>query len=76
MTGTGYSNNIFEYSNRSYSCNVILYTKGSDASNDMRLACDASAIEELVYDSSLNDLVINGHIIYVDRYGTVDKLMN
>ena len=71
MTGTGYSNNIFQYSNRSYTCAVTLY----NSSNDIRVVCDSLAIEEISYESKLNDLVLSGYIIYTDKYGNVDKLM-
>jgi hypothetical protein len=73
---TNYARNIFEYSNRSYTCLVSLYTRETDPSNEMRMACDASDVEEIVYEGKLNDLLLKGHIIYIDKYASVDKLIN
>lgn len=71
-----YSSNIFEYSNRSYTCMVTLYTREQDPSNELRMACDGSDIEEIVYEGKFNDLVLTGHITYVDKYANVDKMIN
>jgi hypothetical protein len=40
------------------------------------MACDASDVEEIVYEGKLNDLLLKGHIIYIDKYANVDKLIN
>lgn len=76
MTTANYASNIFEYSNRSYTCMVTLYTKEQNPDNDMRMVCDSRDVEEIVYEGKLNDLLLQGHIIYTDRYGNVDKLIN
>jgi hypothetical protein len=40
------------------------------------MACDGSDIEEIVYEGKFNDLVLTGHITYVDKYANVDKMIN
>ena len=71
-----YARNIFEYSNRSYTCLISLYTRETDPTNEMRMACDATDVEEIVYEGKLNDLLLKGHIIYIDKYANVDNLIN
>lgn len=73
---TNYANNIFEYSNRSYTCIASLYTKNNNQDIDQRMTCDMAGIDEIVYENELNGLLVSGYIIYTDRYASVDKLIN
>lgn len=70
-----YSNNCFKYSNKKYTFFVNLYT-GNGKEDDLRVSLDAADIEEFVYENKLNDLVMQGHVIYTDKYAQIDKFIN
>ena len=65
-----YSNNIIEYSNKAYSISITICPDSKMASNmDNCVTLDAQVIEEISYTSELNNLVLVGHIIYIDKFG-------
>lgn len=70
------ANNTFKYSNKVYTVSVVLYTNTGDKTKDLRIALDAIDIEEIVYEGKFNDLLLRGHVIYIDRYAQVDKMLN
>ena len=70
-----YDSNTFKYSNHTYTVAVNLYTKTTDPNDSIAVSLDAVDIDELVYESKLNDLLVQGHIIYTDKYAMVDKLL-
>ena len=72
---TNYSNNIFKYNNKNFSFFASLYT-GNNEDSDVRASLDCADIQEFVYESKLNSLVLTGHIIYTDKYAYVDKFIS
>lgn len=71
-----YSQNTFKYSNKNYTLNVLLYTETGDENTRVEAALNGNDIELLRYSQSLNSLVIDGKIIYMDKYAAVDKLLS
>ena len=72
---TNQLNNVFRYSGYSYTIAINLYTLNANPNDNLRVSFDAADVEQVVYESKLNDLLIKGHIIYTDKYAMVDKLM-
>lgn len=71
-----HSQNTFKYSNKQYTLNILLYTSTGDENTDMKVAFNGGDIELLEYGSKLNSLLIDGKILYVDRYAMVDKFLS
>lgn len=69
------TSNTFKYSNNTYTVAVDLYTKTSSKADQVNISLDPVDIEEIVYESRLNDLMLTGHIVYIDRYAAVDKML-
>lgn len=62
------SSNTFEYSKKTYTLVATLTSSSSNAANDVNISLDPVDIEEIVYESKLNDLLVTGHVIYTDKY--------
>ena len=71
-----YNSNTFKYSNYTYTVDVTLYTVAGSPKDGISISLDAADIEEVVYESKLNDLMVKGHVIYTDKYAMVDKLLS
>lgn len=73
-----YNSNTFKCksSNKVYTLLVTLFTKSGDPKDDLQVSLDAADIEEVTYESKLNDLLLRGKVIYVDKYAMVDKFIN
>ena len=70
-----YAPNIFTSSGRAYTVNVTLMPDLDMYPDDPCVSLDANDIEELSYTSELNSLVMTGSVIYVDKYGLVDRFI-
>lgn len=71
-----YSNNTFKYDDKGYTLLVSLFTNTGDEKHDLNVSLDIADTIEVVYESRLNDLLVSGHIIYVDKYAVVDRAFN
>ena len=71
-----YDSNTFNYSNYTYTVAVNLYNIAGKPTDGVHASLDAADIEEVVYESKLNDLLVKGHVIYTDKYAMVDKFLN
>ena len=71
-----YSSNTFTYFDKSYTLNLTLYTLSSSSSTSMvdPVSLDGQDIESFEYSTKLNSLVVEGKVIYQDKYGKVDRL--
>lgn len=69
-----WSTNIFKYNNTRYSIFISLYT-GYSGRYENNMSLDINDLDEFVYDNDLNQLIISGHIIYTDKYGIIDKIL-
>ena len=63
----------FKYSNKSYNIVVTLYTETGNPKDDISRSLDMNFIDEVMYESELNDLVFYGHVIYTDKYAFIDQ---
>ena len=62
----------FKSSNKSYNIVVTLYTETGNPKDDISRSLDMNFIDEVMYESELNDLVFYGHVIYTDKYAFID----
>lgn len=71
-----YAPNIFQSGDgRQYALVITLSPDPDSSAEDNAVSLDALGIEEFNYTSELNSLVLTGQIIYVDKYGLVDKFL-
>lgn len=65
-----YSSNTFTYSGYTYTLDISLFTE------DISTAFDGKDIEQFEYSTKLNSFVVDGKVVYRDRYARVDKFMS
>ena len=73
-----FTNNIIKCSNTDYVINVSIYPDPNMKRADNAVetvVLDGYAIEEISYTSSLNQLVMTGYVVCIDKYGKLDSLL-
>ena len=66
----------FKYSNVSYNIIVNLYTDPDRDGDTLDATLDMNFLEEVMYESELNDLIVYGRLVYVDKYAFIDRFKN
>lgn len=70
------ASNTFKYSNKTYTITATLYTNTGDKETDVNIGLDPTDIECIEYEGKLNDLLLRGKVVYVDKYARVDRILN
>lgn len=68
-----YASNAFMYNGTRYVLQVVMHT--FDNIEDS-CALDILSLDRFEYTNQLNDLLLHGHIVYVDKYGILDKFLD
>ena len=71
-----YSPNTFTYSGKQYTLNITLYTSTGSEKTDLHSALTGNEIEVFEYSTKLNSLLVEGKVLYVDRYAEIDKFLS
>ena len=69
-------NCIFKYNNQAYTVIASLFTNTGDETRDLHATFDIGDIEEIVYETKFNDLMVKGYLTYIDKYAIVDRAFN
>lgn len=62
--------------NKQYSIFVNIYVSEGNTDEDLNVSLNMADLEEVVYENKFNDLLLHGHVIFVDKYGDMDKFMS
>ena len=71
---TDYASNAFMYNGTRYVLLAVLYTL-EDGKRAKSCALDIMGLDTLEYTNELNDLLLHGHVTYVDKFGLVDQFI-
>lgn len=71
---TNPSNTSFDYAGQRYTFVATLYTHTED--EDYEVSLDNDLVQYFEYQNALNRLMLEGSIVYVDRYGKVDSFLD
>ena len=69
-----YSSQTYVYAGRKYTFTAFVYVNRQDGTKDgVYLVNDDVALFQ--YENSLNQLFLKGELVYVDKYGTIDRFL-
>lgn len=70
-----YSNQTYKYAGKTYTFSASLYVNNNDGTKT-EIYCKNEDIIMFQYENALNDLYIKGELIYIDKYGEIDKFID